>query len=136
MISIIRKNQQALMIVVTVLVIISFIAFYNGTRNTSHGGATPDKVATIYNRSVTVTEFERAARKYYVARQLGLAELVQLLGLGNSQNEQVQNFIINLIVLQHEAALLQIDPTAAEIQAEEKKIFQTGGEFDAKKLSA
>ncbi|MEI8341703.1 MAG: SurA N-terminal domain-containing protein [Verrucomicrobiota bacterium] len=136
MISIIRKNQQALMIVITILVIISFIAFFNGPGKTNRGASTPDKVATIYNRGVTLTEFERTARKFYVARQLGLAELSQLLGLGNNQNEQVQAFIINLMVLQHEADQLQIVPTAAEIQAEEKKIFQTDGEFDAKKLSA
>ena len=135
MISIIRKNQQALMIVVTILVIISFIAFYNGTRNTSHGGPGPEKVASMYNRGITMPEFERGVRKYYVARQLGLADLIQLLGLGNNQTEQVQNFVFNLMVLQHEAARLQINPTADEVQAEEKKIFQTNGEFDARKLN-
>ena len=135
MINIIRKNQQALMIVVTILVIISFIAFYNGTRGGSHGGPGPDKVATIYNRGVTLPEFERGVRKFYVARQLGLTDLAQLLGTGNNQNEQVQEFVFNLMVLQHEATQLQIAPTAEEVQAEEKKIFQTNGEFDPQKLN-
>ena len=125
------------MIVVTVLVIISFVAFYNGTRSTNHGGGgTPDKVAIVYNRSLTMPDFEKGVRRYYVARQLGLAELIQLLGLGNNQNEQVQNFVLNRLVLQHEADQLLISPTADEVKAEEKRIFQTNGEFDAQKLNA
>lgn len=140
MINIIRKNQQTLMIVVTILVIVSFIAFYNGTRNTNRAEAGPDKIATIYNHSFTRTDFDRSARKYVVARQIGLYELVQFLGLGNTQNEQVSNFIINLVILQHEAEALQINPTALEVQAEEKRLleknpdFQTDGKFDPKKL--
>ena len=140
MINIIRKNQQPLMIVISILVIVSFIAFYNGTRGGNRAEAGPDKVATIYNHGYSRADFERTGRKYVVARELGLYELVQLLGLGNTPNEQAVNFIINLIVLQHEAEALQISPTQAEVQAEEKKIFetnpqfQTSGAFDPQKL--
>ena len=129
------------MIVVTILVIISFIAFYNGTRNTNRAEAGPDKVATIYNRSFTRTDFDRSARKFVVARQIGLYELIQFLSLGNTQNEQISSFILNLIVLQHEAEALQINPTVAEVQAAEKQLlernpdFQTDGKFDPKKLT-
>jgi len=136
MINVIRKNQQALMIVVTILVIISFIAFYNGTRGSNRGGSAPGKVASIYNRSIMLTEFQRDVRQYYVARQLGLADLVQILGSGNNQNEQVQEFVFNQMVLQHEAAQLQVSPTDSEVQAEEKRIFQTNGQFDAQKLNS
>lgn len=125
------------MIIVTILVIISFIAFYNGTRNSGRGGGGgAEKVATVYNHSVTLPEFERSARKYYIARQLGLADIVQLLGFGSTQNEQIQNYFFNQLVLQHEASLLQINPAADEVQANEKRIFQTNGEFDSQKLTA
>ena len=138
MINVIRKNQQALMIIVTVLVIISFVFFYNINRNTSRTG--PDRVGTIYNRPLTQVEFERGVGRLYVAAGLGLNDLVQVLvqPQSNDRNLAPQNFSLNSIILRHEADQLLVNPTDDEIKNAEGnlRVFQTDGKIDAGKLNA
>ncbi len=135
MINLIRKHQQALMVMITVLVIIAFVWFYNGTRSVDKIGT--DRVAIMYGRSVSRTDIDREARRYQIALELGLYDVVR--GLGTlDQNQQTDNFVFNIVVLRHEAKLLQIEPTDEEVKNAmlELPAFQTNGTFDARKLTS
>lgn len=135
MINLIRKHQQALMVMITVLVIIAFVWFYNGTRSGDKIGT--DRVATMYGRSVSRADIDREARRYQIALELGLYDVAR--GLGTvERNEETDNFVFNVVVLRHEARSLQIEPTDEEVKAAllDLPAFQTNGTFDAQKLTA
>src|SRR6187402_112687 len=100
MVNIIRRFQQPLMIAITVIVIIAFAWLYNDTRFAERGGS--DKVATIYGKSVSFAQAQRASRKYDVSQQLGLRDFDQALA-GGSDRESGNNFVWNTLVLKHEA---------------------------------
>ena len=69
MVNLMRSNQRWLMIVVSVLVLISFLYYFsNSSRIERLGG---DRAGTIYGRSVTVSELQRASRQ--VTRQANWA---------------------------------------------------------------
>lgn len=134
MINALRKHQQVLMIVITILVIIAFVWLYNGT-------ATVDTtsnlaVGRIYGRPVSVDEFQRDEKKFYLCMELGLFELVQSLA-GMSQRDGTENFIWNSRILKHEARELQVEPTDQEVVARLKELrpFQTDDTFDPQKYA-
>lgn len=131
MINIFRKHQQFLMILVTIMVIIAFVWLYNTTQLDRIGR---DRVATAYGKGITQAEFERGAREFSLALNLGLFELVEGLA-GLNQREAAQNFVLNSIVLKHEATQLEIQPADQEVVEAMKAIpvFQTNGAFDPKK---
>jgi hypothetical protein len=76
MVNLIRKYQQGLMIVVTIVIIVCFVWFYNGTRMDQIGS---DQVATAYGRGVTIADFQRGSRKFEVGQRLMLFDLLQAL---------------------------------------------------------
>jgi len=136
MITLIRKHQPFLMVMITILVIISFVLFYNINRMTGRGTGEAQVLATVYGRNLTEDQVDRFRRKYYLAGELGLYDFLQ--SLGGSGQKAIENFIFNSLVLDHEADLLQVQPTREEIIAEETDlpVFQTDGAFDRDKLAA
>jgi peptidyl-prolyl cis-trans isomerase D len=139
MIHIFRKYQQSLLIAMTILIIITFIWFWNGPAGRSGGLGGAVKKASIYGRTLYDTDIQRTENKFEVAEALGLSTLVQSLA-GNAENQQeaVNNFIVNYYVFDHEADALQVFPTDAEVQDEELNRvpgLQTDGKFDPAKLA-
>ncbi|MEQ1860273.1 MAG: SurA N-terminal domain-containing protein [Chthoniobacteraceae bacterium] len=125
-----RKYRQALLIVVTVATIISFVWFYNGTRETRGDDG---KVGMIYDRPVRLTDYQRGLRRMQMCQELGMFELVGGLAGDARTMEQAQpNFIFGTYVLQHEAAALGIEPTEDEVVEGIKALqaFQNNGAFD------
>ena len=138
MVHLLRKYQQSLLIAVTILVIVTFIWFWNGSAASRTGLATSTKVASIYGRSISDTDVQRDVRKFQLAAALGLNELIQgLAGNAQTQQQALENFVWNSYILQHEADALQIFPTDSEVQQEYSNVpgFQTDGRFDPTKLT-
>ena len=136
MVSIFRRYQQTLMLVVTVLVIISFVWFYNVNKDPSAAGS--DEVGSIYGRTVRIAEFGREVRKFEIARNLMLFELLQTLaGQARSMDEAKENFAWNSIVVRHEADALGVSATDDEVIAAIQKLpaFQTNGAYDSTKYN-
>lgn len=136
MVNLLRKYQQSLMIVITILVIIAFVWFWNGTQAGSIGRPGSDVIGTIYGRRVTETEIGREVRKFEVARRLGLIELLQSLA-GYDPSQIIENFAWNLMVLHREAEQLQIYPDDEAVRAalSNLRALQTNGQFDPMKLN-
>ena len=68
-----RKYQQTLLLIVTILVIIAFAWLYN--INSGHKGH-EDAVGKIYDRPVGLGEYHRGAKRMQVCQELGLYELI------------------------------------------------------------
>jgi len=139
MVNILRKYQQPLLIGITILVIASFVWYWNGPAG--HAGAGlggSNTAATIYGQGVTETDIKQDVNKWRIAQALGLNSLLQGLS-GNAQNQQeaLENFVWDSYVFNHEADALQVFPTDAEVRDEEARVpfFQTDGQFDANKLN-
>ena len=136
MIRTINKHQRWLMIVIAFLAI-PFVFYFNKTDLAAKGA---DQFARIYDRNVSATEARRDARLLGLARVLGMSEFCDsLAGVANGQNENeisVQ-FIINLIILRHEAARLGIRPTTTEIAdfVRNLHVFRGATGFDINKYT-
>ena len=133
MITILRKNQRILMLVVSILTIVAFIWLYNPADTHRLGGGS---VATIYGRKVSQADIEREVRNYQLALALGQFSLLESLGgMAQNENQALDEFIWNLFVLHHEAKELGIEPTDSQIADRIKavRVFQTGGQFDPSK---
>src|SRR5205823_14117815 len=76
-----------------------------------------DQFAQMYGRKVTVTEARHDSGFFQLARFLGISDLLDTLapGSGADDNQKVATFVINLIVLRHEAERLGIEPADSEI---------------------
>lgn len=125
-----RKHQRWLMTVIAVLTVIAFAWLYNTTDLERVG---TNIVARIYGRDVMQVDVERALRNYQLALSLGQFELVRdLSGQARSEQEGAENFIWNLMVLQHESSRLGIEPARELIVNRIKSlpVFQTEGQFD------
>jgi peptidyl-prolyl cis-trans isomerase D len=126
----IRKHQRWLMLVIAVLTVIAFAFLYNTTEMDRVGS---NIVAKIYGRDVLTVDVERSFRIYQLALALGQFDLVRdLSGQARTEEEAANNFIWNLLVLQHEAARLGLEP-AQELVLERIKglpVFQADGQFD------
>ena len=137
MISLIRKHQPFLMVMITILVIISFVLFYNINRMSSRGagGQGSQVLATVYGRDLTQEQVDRARRKYFLAGELGLYDYLQ--SVAGTGQQALENFVLNSIVLDHEAEALHIQPDRDAIIDEETHlpVFQTDGAFDKDKLA-
>lgn len=130
MVNLIRKYQQSLMVVITILVIAAFALLYNHTKFDQLGA---DNVVLMYGKPITRTDIDRVGMRYRVALYLGLRNLVSgLSGGGYNTNQAVESFIFNSFVLDHEAKALGIEATKPEIYDAIKQIpaFQTNGAFD------
>jgi SurA N-terminal domain/PPIC-type PPIASE domain len=133
MITILRKNQRVLMLVVAILTIIAFIWLYNPADTYQLGRGA---VATIYGRKVSQADIERQVKTYQLALAMGQFSLLENLGgMSQDENQALDEFIWNLFVLHHQAEELGIEPTDSQIADRIKAVrtFQTGGQFDPSK---
>jgi peptidyl-prolyl cis-trans isomerase D len=136
MVNLMRKYQQTMLTLVTVIIIISFAWLYTDTRWGGRGGQ--DSVGTIYDHPIRLGEFQRGLRRMQLCTQLGMQPLVQaLVGTPHSETEYQSNFVFNTYVLRHESDALGLIPTDEEVVEATKKmtIFQTNGAFDSSKYN-
>jgi hypothetical protein len=136
MITILRKNQRVLMLVIAVLTIIAFVWLYNPA-DTRELGAT--SVATIYGRNLSQADIEREIKSYQLALALGQFRLLEDLGgTARDENRALDQFIWNRLIIQHQAKALGIEPTDSQVAARIKTIpvFQSNAQFDPGKYKA
>ena len=136
MITILRKNQRVLMLVVAFLTIIAFIWLYNPADTYYLGRGA---VANIYGRKVSQADIERQVKTYQLALAMGQFSLLESLGgMTQDENQALEEFIWNLFVLHHQAEKLGVKPTDSQIADRIKAVrtFQTGGQFDPSRYKA
>ena len=130
-----RKHQRWLMLVIASLTILAFAFLYN-TTNLSQVGS--NMVAKIYGRNVMQVDVEKAVRNYQLSLALGQLDLVRALaGQAQNENEAAGNFIWNLMILQHEAVALDVEPGTQSVVDRIKTlpVFQSEGRFDTTKYA-
>ena len=100
------------MIVIVILALPFCIYFVK----TDYSAIRPDDFARIYNRTISLVEARRDARLFDLAQALGMSSFRQDLSAGaKSEAEAYVPFILNIVILRHEAARLGIRPTSSEI---------------------
>src|SRR5437016_9132465 len=140
MMKLLRKHRHWLMIVIAILAI-PFVFYF--VQRPDYGAMRSDQFARVYDRSVSMLEAQQTLRLFNLAQALGMSDFVQSLTVGSGQNQnQNQNqtyveFILNLLVLRHEAARLGIRPDSSEIADVVRKLpaFQGESGFEMKKFS-
>ena len=124
------------MIVIAILAI-PFIFYF--VQRPDYGAMRADKFARIYNRNISMLEAQQMVRLLTLAQALGMSDFVQTLtaGAGANPNQTAVTFIVNLLVLRHEAARLGIRPGYAEIAEVVRTLpaFQGDAGFDMKKFT-
>jgi hypothetical protein len=136
MLTVIRKNQQVLMLVIAIMTIIAFIWLYNPTDKFHKFGS--NDVVSIYGRVVQRAQIDYQVRGYQLALALGLTDFVRDLGgLGGSEETSISDFILNLFVIQHQAPEMGIRPSDAAVEGAIKSLpqLQTDGVFDPTKYA-
>lgn len=112
MITVLRKHHRWLMIVIAILAI-PFVFYFNKTDFAAHGATDLGK---IYGRTVTRVEFQRNARLFNLARDLGMFNLLQdLTTAATSETSVYSEWTWNRLILHHEAEKLGIRPSSQEI---------------------
>jgi peptidyl-prolyl cis-trans isomerase D len=112
MIKILRKHRNWLMIVITILAL-PFVFYFV---KTDYSAIRPDRFARVYDRDISMIEARRDANLLGLAMALGMSSFVQDLTAGaKSDSERSVAFILNLIILRHEAERLGIHPTGSEV---------------------
>jgi hypothetical protein len=136
MMKLLRKHRDWLMIVIAILAI-PFIFYF--VQRPDYGAMRADKFARIYDRNVSMLEAQQMVRLLTLAQALGMSDFVQTLtaGAGTDQNQFAVQFIVNLLVLRHEATRLDIRPDYSEIADVVRTLpaFQGGSGFDMKKFT-
>src|SRR5256885_3946952 len=112
MIRILRKHRNGLMIVIAILALPFCLYFVKSDTSQIHS----DEIAKIYGRSFTRTDAQRYGRYYQLVDFLGVSDLLDGLSPGAAtDNRKGDTFVLNLLVLRHEADRLGIDPSESEI---------------------
>jgi peptidyl-prolyl cis-trans isomerase D len=136
MMKLLRRHKDWLMIVIAILAI-PFVFYF--VQRPDYGAMRSDRFARMYDRNVSMLEAQQMARLLSLAQALGMSEFVQTLtaGAGLDQNQVAVQFIINLLVLRHEAGRLGLRPNASEIADVVRKLpaFQSESGFDMNKFS-
>jgi len=136
MMKLLRKHRDWLMIVIAILAI-PFIFYF--VQRPDYGAMRTDKFARIYDRNVSMLEAQQTVRLLTLAQALGMSDFVQTLtaGAGMNQNQVAVQFVVNLLVLRHEAARLGIRPGYSEIADVVRTLpaFQGDSGFDMKKFN-
>ena len=129
MVHLLRRFQQPLLIMITILVIISFVALYNTSRFMDREGG--QHVGSIYGTPVTISQAQKVMRKFDVAEELRLIDMLRALAV--RQENAKENFLWNSFVLRHESEQLGIEPTEDEIVTaiQAMPVFQTRGAYDS-----
>jgi peptidyl-prolyl cis-trans isomerase D len=134
MITLLRKHRHWLMIVIAILALPFCIYFVK----TDYSAIRPDDLGRIYNRKISLVEARRDARLLDLARALGMSSFGQNLSAGaKSEAEAYLPFVLNLIILRHEAARLGIRPTSSEIADVVRNLeaFRGSSGFDLQKYN-
>lgn len=120
MITTLRKNQKWLWIVIAFLAIPFCFYFVK----TDPAAMRSDRFGRIYDQNISHIDYQRNARLFNLARDLGLSNYLQDLVAGaKSETEAYGEFTCNRLILQHEAEKFGIHPTAVEI-ADTVRTFQ------------
>ncbi|HEV7406567.1 MAG TPA: peptidyl-prolyl cis-trans isomerase [Chthoniobacteraceae bacterium] len=141
MVNFIRRFQRPLLTVLVIVVIISFVVFFNMQPGGRGGFAQGDAVARIYGNKVTQLDKQKGENLFGVCAELQLTDLLfalagqEAFGAMFGQpvtNATVDNYIWNTFVLRHEADALGITATESEKEEAIKGLrrFQTTGAFD------
>lgn len=134
MITILRKHHRWLMIVIAILAI-PFCFYFT---KTDLSAKRVDDLGRIYDRTVTRVEFQRNARLFNLARDLGMFTLLQDLTTGaTSEASAYSEFTWNRIILNHEAQRFGIRANSNEIVEFVKTLRPFRGEagFDINKYN-
>jgi hypothetical protein len=123
------------MIVIAILAI-PFIFYF--VQQPDYGAMRADRFARIYDRNVSMLEAQQIVRLYNLAQALGMSDFLQNLAPGMQDPNQVYvQFILNLLVLRHEAERLGIRPNSTEVAnvVRTLPVFQGESGFDIHKFS-
>jgi len=136
MMKLLRKHRDWLMIVIAILAI-PFIFYF--VQRPDYGAMRADQFARIYDRNVSMLEAQQIVRLLSLAQALGMSDFVGTMtaGAGLNQNQVAVQFIVNLLVLRHEAGRLGLRPSASEIAdvVRELPAFQGDSGFDINKFN-
>src|SRR2546423_11077029 len=136
MMKLLRRHRDWLMIVIAILAI-PFVFYF--VQRPDYGAIGRDHFAHIYDRNVSMLEAQQIARLLSLAQAIGMSDFVQTLtaGAGLNQNQVAVQFIVNLLVLRHEAERLGLRPSATEIADVVRKLpaFQGDSGFDLIKFT-
>ena len=136
MMKLLRRHKDWLMIVIAILAI-PFIFYF--VQRPDYGAIRADQFARIYDRNVSTLEAQQTARLLSLAQALGMSDFVGTMtaGAGFNQNQAAVQFIVNLLVLRHEADRLGLRPSASEIADVVRKLpaFQGDSGFDINKFN-
>ena len=131
-----RRHRDWLMIVIAILAI-PFIFYF--VQRPDYGAIGRDHFATIYDRNVSMLEAQQIARLLTLAQALGMSDFVGTMtaGAGADPNQAGGQFVLNLLVLRHEAERLGLRPSASEVAEVVRKLpaFQGDSGFDINKLN-
>jgi peptidyl-prolyl cis-trans isomerase D len=138
MMKLLRRHRHWLMIVIAILAI-PFIFYF--VRTPDYGAMGANQFARIYDRNVSMLEAQQMVRLFNLAQALGMSDFVEGLAPGaedpNQVNQVYVQFILNLLVLRHEAARLGIRPSSSEVAEVVRAlpVFQGESGFDLHKFS-
>jgi hypothetical protein len=135
MMKLLRRHRHWLMIVIAILAI-PFIFYF--VQRPDYGAMRSDQFVRIYDRNVSMLEAQQMVRLFNLAQALGMSDFVQNLTPGvQDPNQAPVQFILNLLVLRHEAARLGIRPGSSEVADVVRglPIFQGESGFDVHKFS-
>jgi hypothetical protein len=136
MMKLLRRHKDWLMIVIAILAI-PFIFYF--VKTPDYGAIRADQFARIYDRNVSTLEAQQIARLLNLAQALGMSDFVGTMtaGAGFNQNQAAIQFIVNLLVLRHEADRLGLRPSSSEIADVVRKLpaFQGDSGFDINKFN-
>lgn len=131
-----RRHKDWLMIVIAILAI-PFIFYF--VRTPDYGAIGKDHFARIYDRNVSMLEAQQFVRLLNLAQTLGMSDFVGTMTAGaeQNQNQGPVQFIVNLLVLRHEAERLGLRPSSSEVAEVVRKLpaFQGDSGFDINKLN-
>jgi hypothetical protein len=136
MMKLLRRHRDWLMIVIAILAI-PFIFYF--VQRPDYGAIGRDQFARIYDRNVSVLEAQQFARLLSLAQALGMSDFAGTMtaGAGLNQNQAAVQFIVNVLVLRHEAGQLGLRPSASEVAEVVRKLpaFQGDSGFDINKFN-
>jgi hypothetical protein len=136
MMKLLRRHRDWLMIVIAILAI-PFIFYF--VQRPDYGAIGRDQFARIYDRNISMLEAQQFGRLLSLAQALGMSDFAGTMtaGAGSNQNQAAVQFIVNVLVLRHEAARLGLRPSASEVAEVVRKLpaFQGDSGFDINKFN-
>src|SRR5215468_1402027 len=136
MMKLLRRHRDWLMIVIAILAI-PFVFYF--VQRPDYGAIGRDQFARIYDRNVSVLEAQQMVRLLNLAQALGMSDFVgtMTVGAGLNQNQAAVQFIVNVLVLRHEAGRLGLRASASEVAEVVRTLpaFQGDSGFDINKLN-